>query len=85
MGSELGYRSRVVPDSSSVTFDDGMNHASAGWLISNDRQSVFAEEKSPGADAPRLASTAFFVYVVVQILFLIGLADPVLAWFFVVE
>ena len=51
MGSELGYRSRVVPDSSSVTFDDGMNHASAGWLMSNDRQSVFAEEKSPGADA----------------------------------
>ena len=39
----------------------------------------------PKADAPRLASTAFFVYVVVQILFLIGLADPVLAWFFVVE
>ena len=39
----------------------------------------------PKADAPRLASTAFFVYVVVQILFLIGLAYPVLARFFVVE
>ncbi len=85
MGSELGYRSRVVPDSSSVTFDDGMNHASTAWLMSNDWQSVFAEQKSPGADAPRLASTVFFVSVVVQILFLIGLAYPVLAGFFVVE
>ena len=63
MGSELGYRSRVVPDSSFVTFDDGVNHAYAGWLMSIDRQSVFAEQKSPGADASRLASS-FLCFVV---------------------
>ena len=40
------------------------------------RREEFVEEKSPGADAPRLASTVFFVYFVffvVQFLLVIGL------------
>ena len=53
------------PPDSPVTFDDGMNHANAGRFMSNDRQSVFAEKKSPKADAPRLAETDFFVSFVV--------------------
>ena len=46
------------------------------------RREEFVEEKSPGADAPRLASTVvvvYFVYFVVQFLVVIGLrATPAL-------
>ena len=70
MGSELDHRSRVgqahrdalAPNSSAVTFDDGIYRANVAWFMSNDRQSAFAEKRVRGLTHPARLVCFFRVF-----------------------